>query len=128
MSCSELIVGSFRVPSSRNALTLTLLLSAALKMTKFFMLYDFSSASHALLECSAIKVRHKPLCRFQWVWHTQICGSSCGAFAQLTYGSAQLRALGKHWVLWELEISVLLTLKSLFTTFKMCKIQMPNSV
>lgn len=55
-------------------------------------------------------------------------GVSRGAFVHLTYGTAQLQALGKHWVLWELEILVLLTLKNLFTTFKMCKIQVPNSV
>lgn len=77
LSCSEQIMGSFRVPSFRDALTLTLLLLAALKITKFFsgVSFYFSSASHALLDCSAIKVRHKLLCRFQWVWHTWLCGS-----------------------------------------------------
>lgn len=129
MSCSEQITGSFRVPSSRDALTLTLLLLAALKITKFFLLYDFSPASHALLECGAIKVRHKPLCRFQWVWHTQSSvGVSHGSFARLTCGTAQLRALGKHWVLYQLEILVLLIEKCLFTTSKVCKIQVPSSV
>lgn len=53
MSCSEQNARSFRVQASRDALTLTLLLLAAMKITKFFMLYDFSPASDALLECSA---------------------------------------------------------------------------
>lgn len=129
MSCSEQIVGSFGVPSPKHALTLTLFLLAALKITKFFMLYDFSSASPAVLECSAIKVSHKPLCRFQWVWHAQSSeGVSRGAFAQLTCGIAQLQAQGKHWVLCQLEILVFLILKCLFTTFKVFKIQVPSSV
>lgn len=129
MSCSEQIVGSFGILSSKDALTLTLLLLAALKITTFFMLYDFSPSSRALLGSSAIKVRHNALCRFQWVCHTQSSvGVSHGAFSQLTCGTAQLRALAKHWVLCQLEILVFLILKCLFTTFKVCKIQVPSSV